>query len=127
METLRQSPRKSDLTPLITQRGRVVRVSLILPVEVNRIPQWLQTILTPHRERFAEEWCPDYWAALLRLSGFQWHDQWGSAAAQEWFVSEPIPPEKQAAVLVVAKRLNIDMAMAADFRHVLVPKGTWRR
>ncbi len=58
METLRQSPLKSDLTPLITQRGRVVRVELILPVEVNRIPQWLETLLAPHRGRFAPRVVP---------------------------------------------------------------------
>ena len=127
METLRQSPLKIDLTPLITQRGRVVRVELILPVEVNRIPQWLEPLLAPHRERFAQEWCPDDWAALYRLSFIQWRDRWGSVAEQEWFVSEPIPPQEQAAIVEVAKRLNIDMAMGADFRHVLAPKGTWRR
>lgn len=127
METLRQSPRKSDLTPLVTLHGRIVRVDLILPVDVNRMPRWLEILLAPHKERFAQEWCPDYWAALRRLSFLDWRNRWGSVAAQEWFVSEPIPFEEQRSVANLAKRLNIDMAMSADLRHVLAPKGTWRR
>jgi hypothetical protein len=72
METLRQPVQKSDLTPIVSQRGRMVRVNLILPVHLNRMPRWLEVLLAPHTERFAHEWCPDHWAALAKLSCHPW-------------------------------------------------------
>jgi hypothetical protein len=56
MEILNQPSRKSELIRLVTQRGRTLRVNLVLPVVVNRMPQWLEVLLTPHTERFAQEW-----------------------------------------------------------------------
>ena len=129
MKSLDQSPKKSEQTPIVIASGRVRRVDLILPVVVNRIPQWLETVLTPYKERFAHEWCPDFWAALYRLSFFEWRDRWGSVEGQEWFVSEPIVSEDEERILVhLAKQLKIDFAMSlADHRYLLAARGTWSR
>lgn len=129
METLRQPVQKGEQTPIVTARGRMVRVNLILPVVINRMPQWLEMVLAPYTERFAHEWCPDHWAALIRLSSTNcWRDRWGSVEDQEWFVSKPIPPCEQAIVVQVAKQLKLDMAMSLnDCRHLFAPRGTWGR
>ena len=127
MEILSQLPRKSEL---VTARGRLVRVNLILPIVAGRMPQWLEVLLTPHMKRFAEDsWCPDAWFALCRLSFVKdWRERWGSVEGQEWFVSlDPIPPDEQASVYEVAKRLKLDVAMCVDSRHLFAPKGTWSR
>ncbi|WHZ25323.1 MAG: hypothetical protein OJF51_000118 [Nitrospira sp.] len=85
METLRQPIQKSEHIPIVTQRGRMIRVNLILPVLVGRMPRWLEILLTPYRERFAQEWCPTHWDALFRLSFMKhWQMHWGSVEGQEW-------------------------------------------
>lgn len=127
MESLFQPTRKSEPTRIVS-RGRLVCVNLILPVVVGRMPQWLEVVLAPFVKRFAQEWCPDSWAALGRLSGVPWRDGWGSEG-QQWFISMlPVPPHEQAVVAQVAKRLKIDMGMLVeDSRHILAPRGTWGR
>jgi hypothetical protein len=129
MESLRQPVQKSELIPIVTARGRMVRVDL-LPIVAGRMPQWLEALLAPHMKRFAEEWCPDHWAALTRLSYTNgWRERWGSAPEQEWLVSlDPVPSDEQPSVYEVAKRLKIDVAMSLiDSRHLFAPKGTWSR
>ena len=72
METLRQPPPKSDLIPIVTARGRMVRIDLIPPVVRGRMPLWLETLLAPHTERFAQEWCPDvgrHWPGCPAIRG----------------------------------------------------------
>lgn len=134
MESLFQPTRKSEPTRLVTGRGRMVTVELILPVVLNRMPPWLAALLEPFRKRFEDDsWCPTPWEALMRLAYTNgWRDRWGSVEAQEWFVSsEPIPPDEQPSVYEVAKRLRLDVAMSIEHatfnRHIFAPRGTWGR
>lgn len=130
MKILTEPSPKSELTRLVTGRGRLVRVELILPIVVGRMPPWLETLLEPYRVRFEQDsWCPDLWTALSRLSlTNSWLDRWGSVPGQEWFVSDPISRDEQPTVYDIAKRLRLDVAMSLnDSRHVFAPKGTWGR
>jgi len=54
MEILNHPSRKRELIPIVTQRGRMVRIDLIPPVVRGRMPLWLETLLAPHTERFAQ-------------------------------------------------------------------------
>ncbi len=83
-ESLVQSSQKSEPTLLVTGRGRMVTVELILPVVLNRMPPWLELLLTPYRERFEQDsLCEDYWMALLRLGpSTRWRDRWGSIKSE---------------------------------------------
>jgi hypothetical protein len=114
---------------VITHKGHIAHVDLVLPIEWNRMPAWLEALLAPYTERFAMEWCPDHWAALQRLSGMTWRDQWGTDGGGV-FVSEAISRQDQGAVFETARLLKCDEGLLIDrptlYWHVLAPKGTLR-
>lgn len=120
-------------TRIVTQRGRMRQVTLILPVVLGRMPPWLEALLEPFRQRFEQDsWCATPWDAFSRLSFMKdCQERWGSVEGQEWFVSDPIPPDEQPIVYELAKRLRLDVAMSIDqgtfYRHILPPRGTWSR
>jgi hypothetical protein len=133
-EILNHPTRKSEPTRLVTARGRMLTVELILPVVVGRMPPWLEVLLAPHMKRFADDsWCPDAWWALMRLSFVKdWRERWGSTPEQDWFVSvDPVPSEEHGTMVGLSQELKLDMGMCIDRgmfgRHVLAPRGTWSR